>query len=592
MKLFLGLLAVVWAVDDGEKIARDEAAPPFAQGVDNPVWQPGGPIALFALRQEVVAFQVVVAGPAEGVSVEVEGLADGIGVERFVEHFFEVRRSSAGGREASLGWAEGSGPAPGRYTGFYPDALIPVELAPAWSPWPMTVAKGQNGVVWIDLTVPRDQAPGVYRGQVRVRAGTELLATLPLELEVRAATLPARPVATMLHYSRDSLARRIGNTDETERQLQRLLHRHRLTPLHTVRSVEDVRAQLPALDGSLYGDGLGDDIVVLGTYGTFGDPSPDRLAAVERIADELAAHRLFDRAEVLLYAEDEDCASPRGAGWRALLRGSHDPSARRVKVAWTCSEDPARQPVDVPIVAAGEYNPALARGRRVMIYNGRLPATGSMLTDSEAISLRTWGWIAAMAAIPRWFLWETTFWYDGNRGGHGPYDPFVSAETFHNADGEAAMGDGVLLYPGRQLDRPGEHSLGFDGVLPSIRLKNLRRGIEDAGYLQLARASHRQEAERIARGLLPRILAEAQPGTPQSWSPHGKPFFEARRALAQLIEPGRTEDPGPSAPMGAGPVARSRPRLRWRYLAIGLGLALLAIGIMFFRSRRRAPARP
>ena len=45
----LPLFALVWAIDDGEKIAKK--APPLAQP---------GPVKLFALRDEVVAFQVVV----------------------------------------------------------------------------------------------------------------------------------------------------------------------------------------------------------------------------------------------------------------------------------------------------------------------------------------------------------------------------------------------------------------------------------------------------------------------------------------------------------------------------------------------------
>ena len=46
----------------------------------------------------------------------------------------------------------------------------------------------------------------------------------------------------------------------------------------------------------------------------------------------------------------------------------------------------------------------------------------------------------------------------------------------------------MLVYPGRQIDGFAAHSVGMDGVIASIRLKNLRRGIQDAGYLQLARA--------------------------------------------------------------------------------------------------------
>jgi hypothetical protein len=601
--------AAVWAIDDGEKIRRDDTQLRFETGADNPVWQPGQPIRLFALRDEVVAFQIVIeadAGALDGVRVDVapfEGPGgDAIRVERFVEHFFEIPRPSAtSGRKDSLGWAAGSGPEPGRYTGTVPDALIPVEIAPVWAPWPMRIAQGQNGVVWIDVTVPAEQAPGSYRGKVTVTAGqgSPPLADIVIVLDVLPATMPARPVDSMLFYDTGTLSHRIGDVEITERQLWTLFHAHRVEPLHGVESVEGVRTHLPALDGSLYtpargyhgpAEGVGDGVVILGTYGTFGTPGAESIAAVGRVADELAAHGLFDRADVVLYAEDENCESPRGAGWKRALANAQNPNLRRVRVGWTCSTDPAQQPVDVPMVIAGAYDgttaaAATAAGKSVWIYNGVRPATGTMLTDSEAVSMRTMGWIAAMAGIPRWFLWETTAWYDGNKGGHGPYDPFVTAETFHNEDGEAAMGDGVLVYPGKQIDRYENHSLGLSGVIPSIRLKNLRRGIQDAGYLQLARGAATEDAGRIARGLFPRILGEARIGGRVSWSETGHRFFQARRALAELIAPGA--DPGPPSGVGARSLwNRTRPKIRIRYIAAVV--FVLGAGASLWWWRRRA----
>ena len=203
---------------------------------------------------------------------------------------------------------------------------------------------------------------------------------------------------------------------------------------------------------------------------------------------------------------------------------------------------------------------ARGAGKETWIYAGYRPATGTVLTDTEAVSLRTLGWIASMAGTRRWFIWETTAWYDKNHGGRGAFDPFVTAETFHNRDGDVLMGDGVLLYPGRQIDRFTEHSVDLSGVLPSIRLKNLRRGIEDAGYLSLARGAHRDEASAIARALLPRILAEATPGAPPAWSDRGAPFFEARRAHARYVTDGGV-DPG-RAPQCRGRGRRRAPPSR------------------------------
>lgn len=604
----LTALASVWATDDGTKIPRDvaPATAALARGEANPVWAPDRPLRLFAMRDEAVAFQIAVQGPASNAEVGVEGLDPAITVERFVEPFLDVQRSMERGSENTLGWHAGAAPPAGRFTGWQPDPLIPVERAAAWAPWPMTVAAGRNGVVWIDLTIPRDLRPGLRRGRVVVRAAGEPATTIPLEVEVLDATMPAHPIRTWLFYGRDDLARRVGDVEASATQLLALFHRHRVTGFDSVNSVADVRRDLPALDGSLYtaahgytgpAAGVGDGLVVLGAYGTFHAATPQHLGEVEAIADALAAHGLFDRADVVLYADDERCDAAAGAGWRALLASSRDENARRVRVAWTCSEDPARQPVDVPIVFAGEYDTARAAaaravGKEVWIYNGYRPATGSLLTDTPATDLRTFGWIAAAAGIPRWFIWNSDAWSDGNRGGHGPFDPFVTAATGHNDDeGSTLMGDGLLVYPGRQLGRFAEHSLGFAGVLPSIRLKNLRRGIQDAGYLQLARASAREEAEAIARVLLPRVLAEARIDDPPAWSDQGAGFFRAREALARLIAPGA--DPGPGRVFGGGP----RPRtfhLRRRYrdlLRVAAGVLVLWVGRAVW-GRRRGHAGP
>ncbi|MEO7095761.1 MAG: glycoside hydrolase domain-containing protein, partial [Polyangiales bacterium] len=332
-------------------------------------------------------------------------------------------------------------------------------------------------------------------------------------------------------------------------------------PMHGVDEPKHVAAKKAALDGTLYtaangydgpAIGRGDGIISIGTYGSLGAPSSGLLSLVEGVADEIEKAGLFPTTDVFLYAIDETCSSPYGAGWKSLIDGSANANVKKVKVGWTCSIDPSKQPVDLPIVFAGSFNATTAAaartaGKDVWIYNGYRPSTGTFLTDAEATSLRANGWIAATQDIGRWFYWETAFWYDGNRGGLGPYDPFVTAETFHNSDGDQCQGDGVLVYPGKQVDDFSEHSVGFAGVFASIRLKNLRRGIEDAGYFQLAHAADAAKADAIAKGVLGKVLGEAAHGTPPAYAQTGKPWFDARKSLADLI-PKETPggDAGPS----------------------------------------------
>jgi hypothetical protein len=595
----------VWVIDDGEKIKQDATSLGLATGASNPIWAPAQPIKLFALRNETVAFQVVVQADTttalDAVTVDLSALVGPAGaaiqndpaatdptsfvgrpIERFVEHYFNITRASGGSTAGeSLGWAQGSGPAANAWTGLMPDALIPVEVAPSWDPYPMHVDANRNGVVWIDVTVPATQAIGEYSGTVSVAAAGQSIAALPLELDVIGATLPDRPVKTMLFYDRSELDKRIAGSDAAEVNLWKLYHRHRLSPMHDALTASDATRHLPALTGATFtsasgydgpGVGTGDGILSLGAYGGLGAPSAAGLSTVEGIADVLAQNNVFATSDVFVYAADESCGSSYGAQWVSLLSGSSDANAKNVRVGWTCSAQPTSQPVDIPIIFASSYDPASAAaadsaGKSVWIYNGQRPETDAFLTDTSAVALRANGWIAAMANIPRWFYWETTFWYDNNRGGHGAYDPFSTPETFHNSSGDWAEGDGVLVYPGKQVDVFTNHSIGLVGVLPSIRLKNLRRGIEDAGYYQMAHAANAAKAEAIANGLLPQVLSAASDGSPVSWTETGDAWFQARKALLALIPqqapPPSTSPndaggaPGPDASGGEGGTANT-----------------------------------
>jgi hypothetical protein len=617
----------VWIIDDGEKIRQDATSTPFERGEQNPVWHPGAPVRVFAMRGESIALQVVVGADGvalDAVTVELRSLAGPRGaelaeprlapadamrtvgrpIERFVEHFVTVRRHSGGRAPGeSLGWEASAGPPPGAWVGAVPDALVPVELAAAVSGYPMRLEPRRNGIVWIDVNVPPDQAAGAYRGAVDVRDGPRGLASIPVELEVVDARLPDSASEAVVYYDPEDLARRVGAGAEP--QLWKLLHAHRVAPLHDAKDPDDVRRQRAALDGSLYETsagylgpdrGVGDGVLCLGAYGGLGEP---RSTPLEALADAVATQGVPRDTEVFLYADDERCGSPRGAAWSALVHGSSDPSVRRIRVGWTCSEDPAAQPVDIPMLHAGDYDvarAARAADKEVWVYNGVVPRSGTFLLDADAVSPRVNGWIGEMFHVARWLYWESTYWY--GRRGEAPIDPFADAESFHNASGDWANGDGVLLYPGRQLDVPSTHSLGFEGVLPSIRLKNWRRGLEDAGYLRLARARDGRRANAVADALVPSAF---RAGGARRWSAHGEAFFDARRALLAIalgpVAPVSAITPpagatGPdSPPSGPSGVARGASGFAARWdLRAAMGAcaaAAFALGLAARRGRRR-----
>jgi hypothetical protein len=232
--------------------------------------------------------------------------------------------------------------------------------------------------------------------------------------------------------------------------------------------------------------------------------------------------------------------------------------------------------VDIPILFA-QYDDkqarrSLAMGKSVWVYNGLLPRTGTFLLDADAVSPRVNGWLSAIFGIPRWFYWESTYWY--GRHGNKPIDPFADAESFHNEDGDWANGDGVLVYPGRQQDGFAEHSLDFDGVVASIRLKNWRRGLQDAVYYEMAKSVDPARADAVARWLIPTAFAAAEPGRPPSWGGPGERFFAARRALLAIVLGGRAIALGPIELGSASPQAKGNASNTRNAAAALAGLAL------------------
>ena len=191
------------------------------------------------------------------------------------------------GRVAGLG--ERIRPAASAWTGWMPDALLPVEAAPSWDPYPMNVAAQSNSVVWIDVTVPATQAAGTYTGTIAVAAGGSALGSIPVTLDVMGATLPDAPaVETMLYYDPSELSTKIGDP-AAEASLWKLLHRHRLSAMHDAESTDDVSRQLSALNGfALHG---AERLRRPGRGTGRRHPEPRRVRIARRALEHDAGHR-------------------------------------------------------------------------------------------------------------------------------------------------------------------------------------------------------------------------------------------------------------------------------------------------------------
>ena len=129
-------------------------------------------------------------------------------------------------------------------------------------------------------------------------------------------------------------------------------------------------------------------------------------------------------------------------------------------------------------------------------------------------------------------------WRDGMKGllywGGMSYwrqtqDPWAQApfytgngEPQQGAKGIVFQGEGSLVYPAQPV--------GYDGVVPTIRLKALRDGIEDYEYLAvLQRMGKAGEAQEIVRSLTKTFF---------EWEKDAAAYETARARLAALIVAG------------------------------------------------------
>lgn len=525
-------------LDDGEKVARDpgRALPPSP-------WPEPADVELFALKDETVAIQVVVE-PSESamkvVRVAIGPFGDSTArIETFAERFIEIKRPSGNEREAgSLAFTAKSAPPRDAFVGFFADPLVPGDAS---------AGVRERAAVWVDITVPPDARPGTYAAPLTLFVDGQLVATRTVRLRVIDRALPYPGAATMVYYDPLTLEKRMGDR-RAERSLRQMFHAHRLSAIHEITSVKAMALDDEALSGALFtrekgyegpGAGVGEGVFALGAYGALGDPKKESVSAVTGLADHLRERGVFDRTQSFVYAIDEKCESPRGRAWLGALRT--EPGARGVRVGVTCDAPPSLQGADLVMMTSDAFHPkevapVAADGKWIWVYNGIRPNAGPMMFDLPATDLRANGWISARYKVPRWFYWESTFWLDDNKGGKGGavgFDPFEVAETFHSQDGDYANGDGILVYPGTQKIA-GMHDEGIIGVLASVRLKNLRRGIADAGYIALARERDPDAADAVVARMIPQALALA--GNRVSWPERGAVWLAARRELADIIE--------------------------------------------------------
>lgn len=373
------------------------------------------------------------------------------------------------------------------FSGLWPDPILEYLQAP------FPLEEGLYQSWWLDAQVPRDQKPGLYRGEVVVVADGERQA-LPFAIQVRKVTLePGAPYFTPVSYGGPAhIPFNAPGYWEYKHAIMDMLLQHRLQPDEIYMGPDKPRA----LEETQYALARGAKSFNLGHIN--GALSPERLQRMQE------AYRMYQKAGILdkayIYCFDEAPAEQFPL-IRETLRQVRQ-ALPGVPIYTTLYDNTFGLKSGLDELVDGWFpgtrifhaNPeniqaARARGRRVGYYVACSPFLpfANLLMEYPGMAPRLlMGFMAKKVDNQDAFLYyASTLWltirHEG--GNHTLGEPIpipvaggpVLQEPWNGNSFGNFNGDGRLLYPAQ--DRP----------IPSLRLKYMRDGVEDAMLLDQLR---------------------------------------------------------------------------------------------------------
>ncbi len=387
---------------------------------------------------------------------------------------------------APVGYVESRDPAyKTDIEGYYPDPILEYLQTPI----PLETETYQSW--WLDVQVPLDQQPGLYKGSVAFLREDGTRDSLPFAIRVHEFTLPQGvPYFSPVHfglmndYPSDPAARK-----EYWRKIALMLIRHRLQPDQIYRSVD--RPDMVEDSQWLLEQGAG--FFNMGYLN--GPATPEFLETLAKNYQECQKQGIADRAYIYTF---DEAPADRFPMIREALQKIRE-TVPGLPIYTTLYDDTFGRAsgmenlVDgwIPLTVAYDRNPenaaqARERGCKVCWYvccTPPLPYANILLGHPATANRLLMGFMAKKYR-PDGFLyygsclWST--WVKTDKGYEpgpditepvtgGPLlqEPWL-ANSFRNF-----LGDGRLLYPAQ------------DGPIPTTRLKSIRDGMEDWIYMDL-----------------------------------------------------------------------------------------------------------
>jgi uncharacterized protein DUF1961/glycosyl hydrolase family 123 len=172
--------------------------------------------------------------------------------------------------------------------------------------------------------------------------------------------------------------------------------------------------------------------------------------------------------------------------------------------------------------------PEEKRWTDVWFYNGYPPAVGTMMINGESLGFRTWQWI-----VWKYRLSGACDWHFRLNQGKNVFREMIISDSegypYHR---------NMYIYPGEQIGLAGD-------PLPSIRLKMIRRSMQDYEYFWLLTEKNKdggKAVDKVVDRIVKRGLRDAVPlwppqkHDPTHWSHRPEEWYNARLELASLIE--------------------------------------------------------
>ncbi|HOG49714.1 MAG TPA: DUF4091 domain-containing protein [Lentisphaeria bacterium] len=420
------------------------------------------------------------------------------------------------------------------------------ELAdPIVSAQPVTATAGKNTVFFVKLYAPATAAPGVYRGSLTLRSAEEVLAEVPLQLRVRAFTLPETAGLRTFFYGNvghiKSAYQDSRSSQEIADDVSAILHDHRINGNQCIKPpapqyvIEGENLQVTdwsEVDAFVFRQwqkfGMCNFTVpILGMLGDnsgwfqdgkrklFGEPlfserARDLAGQYARQFHEHWCEAFPPQLRYFCYIYDEPAAKVYEELNR--LTGEIKRQAPEFRFFTPHAVDPELPHFTVFAVpfSFGRVKPELQRGREIWYYNWPHP-----LDHHNYIKNRLYAWQIYANDGEGGLTWQMT----ATPGAE--VNPWTDLEkTYRN-------GYNTTLFPALN---PG------GGLVPTLRLAQVREGLDDVDYLKLLEAKVEQHFPGYGRVRVAEVMQELLPELPFDFVNDSNLLYALREKIAAEIE--------------------------------------------------------